>query len=444
MKNDTPTLGYWPIQARGDPCRLLLFYLGVEFKDKMYDFGDESDQGWANQKEKLGMVFPNLPYWQHDDIIHSETVPILRSICRKFGHELLGRNEKEQAYADSFVGTIYGGFPGWLGPYMFAPGYAERKEEGLQAAKEYLKTINDCLGGKRFLAGNEVTYADFITYWILKILTMYDSGVLNSFSNLVQYMETFRDLKGIKQCEEKYAKYPPFPMTCAWQADHPHTSALAFFSGQQETPGNPEPEAGESEALKRMARALEAYQQGAARSDMRKMSSMEKFGQAGQKKQTNIGVSCGTIAFIIVIAVILSEYDGDCDTPIRLWLTVYMIVLCVHSGLLIIGQILMSISMALMAVTGFALMILNLLVALFYFVWFIVGNVWYFDIDSCDDFEEGYILTLVLLILMYLTFTCCCCAICCITVFGVLAAKKQAEAIRRMEEERIDGSPNQE
>ena len=34
-----------------------------------------------------------------------------------------------------------------------------------------------------------------------------------------------------------------------------------------------------------------------------------------------------------------------------------------------------------------------LLVGLFYCVWFIVGNLWYFEIDSCDDFEEGYNLT---------------------------------------------------
>ena len=43
----------------------------------------------------------------------------------------------------------------------------------------------------------------------------------------------------------------------------------------------------------------------------------------------------------------------------------------------------------------------------FYFVWFIVGNVWYFEIDSCDDFEIGYTLTLALLILGQIGVFCC-------------------------------------
>ena len=80
-----PVLGYWDIQGRGDPIRMLLHHLNVEFEEKRYEFEETSGpKSWSDNKNTLGMLFPNLPYWKDDDIIHSETVPILRSICRKY------------------------------------------------------------------------------------------------------------------------------------------------------------------------------------------------------------------------------------------------------------------------------------------------------------------------------------------------------------------------
>ena len=79
------------------------------------------------------------------------------------------------------------------------------------------------IGNKRFLAGHEPTYVDFLAYWILKIIKLYDLGVVKSFPKLVQFMKNFNDLTNIAACEKHYENTPPFPMICAWQRDHPHT-----------------------------------------------------------------------------------------------------------------------------------------------------------------------------------------------------------------------------
>ena len=75
------------------------------------------------------MTFPNLPYFKDGEIIHSETIPILRSICRKYAPKYLGLNEKSQAAADCFTNTIYESFNVWFGAYMFAEDYASKRVE---------------------------------------------------------------------------------------------------------------------------------------------------------------------------------------------------------------------------------------------------------------------------------------------------------------------------
>ena len=51
----------------------------------------------------------------------------------------------------------------------------------------------------------------------------------------------------------------------------------------------------------------------------------------------NTSINCCGIVVIIVLAVILNVYDGDCDSPIRLWLTVYMYVLVAQVAIMAIG-----------------------------------------------------------------------------------------------------------
>ena len=91
---DKPTFGYWNFRARAEPGRLLLHHLEIDFLDKRYGPG-EGCSNWQEEKPNLGIVFPNLPYYKDGDVFHSESIPIMRSICRKYKPEYLGQNELE-------------------------------------------------------------------------------------------------------------------------------------------------------------------------------------------------------------------------------------------------------------------------------------------------------------------------------------------------------------
>ena len=48
-------------------------------------------------------------------------------------------------------------------------------------------------------------------------------------------------------------------------------------------------------------------------------------------------------------------------------------------------------------------------------MWFIIGNVWYYDAKDCDEFEEGESLMLLILILYWIVFS----FLICIFAFGI-------------------------
>lgn len=164
---------------------------------------------------------------------------------------------------------------------------------------------------------------------------------------------------------------------------------------------------------------------------------VERTRAAGSSPRSSATVSSSGLVIIIITAIILSKYDGDCDTPIRLWLQVYMWFMVVNVAINLILKI-VTIFKPDGKIVSQLLLVLNFFSLLFVFVWFIVGNVWYFGAGGeCDDFEEGYILTLVYIILMYIGFCCCGVSCCCMISLGdFFVGKKMKEAAAAQEMER--------
>lgn len=87
------TLGYWGIRGLAQVARLLAAYVGTELNDVRYT----SPQQWTEDKQKLGMQFPNLPYLIDGDFKFSESAAIYRYIIMQSGRtELLGKNAQDK------------------------------------------------------------------------------------------------------------------------------------------------------------------------------------------------------------------------------------------------------------------------------------------------------------------------------------------------------------
>lgn len=78
------------------------------------------------------------------------------------------------------------------------------------------------------------------------------------------------------------------------------------------------------------------------------------------------------------------------------------------------------------------LLILTLL-ALFNIAWIIVGSVWFFTDDDCEngkahiDYYDMWALTYAILIISYIAFGCCFCVLCCFYLVFKLCKKKYHE-----------------
>ena len=194
-----PQLGYWKIRGLAAFIRYVLHYANVDFEDVMYDVSpapEFSRASWTDVKHTLGFDFPNLPYFQDGDFKLTESMAILKYICKKWAPELLGADAQEYANAEmlcEFVGILKRNttMPSYTGG-----AHGDNITCKLLAEDNYqhVKTLNDWRDKKGFkwLAGNNLTFIDFCFWETLDYLVWLSNGeVFKQFPNLEAYHKQF-------------------------------------------------------------------------------------------------------------------------------------------------------------------------------------------------------------------------------------------------------------
>lgn len=192
------TLGYWDIRGLAQPIRFILAYVGEEHEDVRYKLGpapdyDKSD--WFNVKFKLGLPFPNLPYYVDDKVKLTGTNAIFRYLGAKYN--LAGADATARATCDlmleqamdlrnNFVGLCYG------------PDFAANKAGYILSARATVKTWEAFLGSRKFFTGATPTVADFHVYEMLDQHQLMDPAIMADCPALRKFCDNFRQLPAIK------------------------------------------------------------------------------------------------------------------------------------------------------------------------------------------------------------------------------------------------------
>ncbi|KAL3197904.1 hypothetical protein MRX96_044630 [Rhipicephalus microplus] len=205
-----PVLGYWNIRGLAQPIRLLLAHVDAEVEEKHYSCGPPPDfdkSYWLSEKPKLGLDFPNLPYYIDDDVKLTQSMAILRYLARK--HDLMGKTEAEKQRVDVVEQQLADFRMNW-GRLCYSPDFEKLKGDYLKDLPASLKALSDYLGDHKFFRWRQLvvseekigrkrqnytskerllTYVDFIAYEMLDQHLLFAPDCLKDFANLKAFVD---------------------------------------------------------------------------------------------------------------------------------------------------------------------------------------------------------------------------------------------------------------
>ncbi|XP_064029815.1 glutathione S-transferase Mu 3-like isoform X2 [Pogoniulus pusillus] len=158
-------LGYWDVRGLAHAIRLLLEYTETPYEEKVYRCGEAPDYDrsqWLKEKEKLGLDFPNLPYFIDGNVKLTQSNAILRHIARR--HNLCGETEEEQLRVDLLENQVMD-FRLSLVLICYSPDF--------------------------------LTFVDFLMFDVLDQNRIFEPKCLEPFSNLKDFMERFGALEKV-------------------------------------------------------------------------------------------------------------------------------------------------------------------------------------------------------------------------------------------------------
>ncbi|XFF98650.1 hypothetical protein AB1E19_002275 [Capra hircus] len=190
-------LGYWDIRGLAHAIRLLLEYTDTNYEERQYSMGDAPDYDrsqWLNEKFKLGLEFPNLPYLIDGTHKLTQSNAILRYIARK--HNMCGETEEEMIRVDILENQVMDVRLAMV-RICYSPDFEKLKPGFLKEIPEKIKLFSEFLGKRPWFAGDKLTYVDFLVYDVLDMHRIFEPKCLDAFPNLRDFISRFEGLKKI-------------------------------------------------------------------------------------------------------------------------------------------------------------------------------------------------------------------------------------------------------
>ncbi|XP_027392062.1 glutathione S-transferase Mu 1 isoform X1 [Bos indicus x Bos taurus] len=237
------TLGYWDIRGvSGGPLgrvgwplqpspfaspppsqlahaiRLLLEYTDSNYEEKKYTMGDAPDYDrsqWLNEKFKLGLDFPNLPYLIDGAHMLTQSKAILRYIARK--HNMCGETEEEKIRVDVLENQTMD-TANELAILCYNPEFEKLKSQYLKEIPGKMKLYSEFLGRRPWFAGDKLTFVDFLVYDVLDIHRIFEPKCLDAFPNLKDFISHFEGLKRISAYmkSSRFLPHPVYSKMAVW------------------------------------------------------------------------------------------------------------------------------------------------------------------------------------------------------------------------------------
>uniref|UniRef100_A0A8C3GQ57 Glutathione S-transferase n=1 Tax=Cairina moschata TaxID=8855 RepID=A0A8C3GQ57_CAIMO len=176
-------LGYWDIRGLAHAIRLLLEHTETPYEDKLYSCGEAPDYDksqWINEKEKLGLDFPNLPYFIDGSTKLTQS----------------GETEEEKLRVDMLENQVMD-FRMSLVMVCYNPDFEKLKPGYLEQLPGKLKLFSNFLGDRKWFAGDKLTFVDFLMFDVLEQNSIFEPKCLEPYKNLKDFMDRFGALEKV-------------------------------------------------------------------------------------------------------------------------------------------------------------------------------------------------------------------------------------------------------
>lgn len=188
-------LGYWKIRGLGAPIRMLLHYCDVPFTDTCYELGDApefSASVWMDAKFSLGLELPNLPYYVDDRGKFVQSLAIMRHIAARHGESIAGG----LGHDDFRVDMIAEAAMDLRNAYVRCCYESRSMEEvdncvAQKIGPQLLVWDEHMASGRKFCAGDRLSYADFFLAEHLDQIGLTLPHALQGRRALIAYVDRF-------------------------------------------------------------------------------------------------------------------------------------------------------------------------------------------------------------------------------------------------------------
>ncbi|KAK2100034.1 hypothetical protein P7K49_021382 [Saguinus oedipus] len=177
------TVVYFPVRGRCEAMRMLLADQGQSWKEEVV-----SMETWRQGSLKASCLYGQLPKFQDGDLTLYQSNAILRHLGRTLG--LYGKDQREAAMVD----VVNDGVEDLRCKYasLIYTNYEAGKADYVKALPGHLKPFETLLsqnqGGKTFIVGDQVSFADYNLLDLLLIHQVLAPSCLDAFPLLSAYV----------------------------------------------------------------------------------------------------------------------------------------------------------------------------------------------------------------------------------------------------------------